>query len=107
MRRARSGQRRKVEEARRVVQQALGDTPRPEPLPLSAKYVPTARPMETVQVKSQAVLVLTIGEVAARLDISRADVQRMIASGKMRGLETGWTVIVPTSEVHRFRSLAQ
>jgi excisionase family DNA binding protein len=48
--------------------------------------------------------VLTIGEVAARRDISRAEVERMIAGGRMRSLMAGWTVVVPTSEVERLRS---
>ncbi len=46
---------------------------------------------------------LTIGEVAARLNISRAEVERMIAAGKMRSLKAGWTTMVPTSEVERLR----
>lgn len=51
--------------------------------------------------KSETIAVLSLGEVAARLDISRAEVERMIAAGKLRGLATGWTVMVPTSEVER------
>jgi len=92
MRRSTSGQRRKVEEARAVVQQALGDKARKD-----APQVPT----EPVQVKD---LVLTIGEVAVRLDISRAEVERMIAAGKMRALKAGWTVVVRSNEVERIQS---
>lgn len=75
MRRSTSGQRRKVEEVKRVVQLALGDAARRD-APQSAKYVPTTEPTEPIQVKDESVLVLTIDEVATRLDISRAEVDR-------------------------------
>jgi excisionase family DNA binding protein len=101
MQRSNSGQKRRVEEARRVVQQALGDTPRPEALPVVAKYVPTTTPPEPVQVGSESISVLSLGEVATRLDISSFEVERMIEAGKIRALETGFTLMVPVSEVER------
>jgi excisionase family DNA binding protein len=63
--------------------------------------VPTTKPTESIQGKDESVLVLTIGEVATRLAISRGEVERMIAAGKMRALETGFTLMVPVSEVER------
>src|ERR1051326_7147044 len=78
--RSRSGQCRKVEEAKRVVELALGDAVRPDHAPVE-KFVPMAK-VEPIEVKSEAVYVLSLGEVAARLHISRAEVERMIAAGK-------------------------
>jgi excisionase family DNA binding protein len=101
MRGSRSNQHRKVEQARAVARLALGDTPRPEALPVAAKYVPTTRPAEPLQVRSESIGVLLLGEVAARLGISRAEVERMIAAGKMRALPTGYTKMIPTREVER------
>ena len=100
MRRSQSSQRDKVRRAREIVDAALDDAARRDQ-PQVEKYVP--KPTEPVQVKSEAIGVLTIGEVATRLDISRAEVERMIASGRMRSLEAGFTVVVPTSEVKRFK----
>lgn len=71
-----------------MVAEALGDQLRGDAPETTAKYVPI-KPAEPVQVKSEAIGVLFIGEVAARLGISRAEVERMIAAGKMRVLETG------------------
>jgi excisionase family DNA binding protein len=95
------GQRRKVAEARRVVQLVLGDAVRSDH-PQVAKYVPTAQ-AEPVQARDESVHVLSLGEVAARLGISRGEVERMIAAGKMQALETGFTLRVPSTEVERLR----
>jgi excisionase family DNA binding protein len=95
-----SAQRRKVEEAKRVVQLALGDAVWPDP-PGGQKFVPIAK-SEPVVVRSEAIYVLSLGEVAARLSISRAEVERMTASGRMKSvLVGGLSVVVPTSEVER------
>ncbi len=99
MRRSTSAQRRKVQEAKRLVQLALGDAVRPDH-PKVEKFGPiaTAKPAEPLD---ESVLVLSPGEVAARLNIGRDEVERMIRAGKIRALITGWTVMVPTSEVAR------
>lgn len=101
-RRSNSDQRRKVEEARRVVRQARGDAARHD-RPPPEKYVPVARPTESEPVKSEAIGVLFPGEVAVKLGISRDEVERMIAAGKMRALVAGFSLMVPTSEVERFK----
>ncbi len=101
MTRSRSGQRIKVEQARAVVAQGLGDATRRDGPQMAAAYVPMTMPMESVQVKVESVLVLTRGEFATRLDITRAEVETMIAAGKMRASETGFTLMVPVSEVKR------
>jgi excisionase family DNA binding protein len=50
---------------------------------------------------SEAVYVLSLGEAAARLGISRRELQAMIAAGKIEALPTGFTRTNPTSEVER------
>jgi excisionase family DNA binding protein len=94
-------QQRKVEEARRIAREALGGAARADQ-PTRAKYVPTSRP-EPVPMHTEATGVWTPNEVAAKLRVSRAEVERMIAAGKLTGLPTGFTVTVPTSEVERLR----
>lgn len=89
---SRSGQRRKVDEARAVVRQTLGDSLRRDQ-PQVEKYVPTARPADPVQVKSEAIGVLTFGEAANRLGISIADMEAMVKRGAMKSLMAGWTVV--------------
>jgi excisionase family DNA binding protein len=100
LRRTNSAQRRKVEDAKRLVQLALGDAVRPDH-PRGQKFVPMAK-AEPVEVRSEAVYVLSLGEVAALLNISRAEVQRMTATGRMKSLLVGGlSVMVTTIEVER------
>jgi hypothetical protein len=87
------------EEARAVVQQALGNAARRDQ-PQVEKYVPTKR-AEAVQVKSEAIGVLTIGEAARRLGIGTAEMELLLKRGTVRSLMAGWTVVVPTIEVER------
>jgi excisionase family DNA binding protein len=47
------------------------------------------------------VLVLSLGEAAARLGVSRAELEAMIDAGKIVALPTGFTRMVPTSDVRR------
>jgi excisionase family DNA binding protein len=103
-RRNTSGQRRKVEEAKRVVQEALGDAAMRDQ-PQSESYVPLSlRPVDAVPVKSETIGVLFPGEAAARLGITDDEVRRMIASRRMKSLRVGgYSVVVPTSEVERLR----
>lgn len=75
-----SGQRRKVEESRRLVREALGDAARLEQPP---KYVPLIQTAAPAPSKDESVIVLTNGEVAARRGISRREVERMVSTGKL------------------------
>jgi excisionase family DNA binding protein len=50
---------------------------------------------------SEAVYVLSLGEAAARLGISRRELEAMIAAGKIEALPTGFTRMIPTTEVKR------
>jgi excisionase family DNA binding protein len=45
--------------------------------------------------------VLSLGETAARLGMSRAELERMIDAGKIEALPTGYTRMIPTREVGR------
>ncbi len=47
------------------------------------------------------VAVLSLGEASIRLDISRDQLEAMIASGKVEALPTGFTRMVPLSEAER------
>lgn len=49
----------------------------------------------------QSVRVLSFGEAAARLGLSRAQLEAMIAAGKVEALFTGFTMMIPTGEVKR------
>jgi excisionase family DNA binding protein len=48
-----------------------------------------------------SIAVLNLGEAGARLGISRAELEKMIASGKIEALPTGFTRMIPTREVKR------
>jgi excisionase family DNA binding protein len=68
------------------------------------KYVPVTKPTDSVKVKSESVLVLTIREAATRLGIGTDEMEGMVKSGKVKTLTAGWTVVVPASEVERLKS---
>jgi hypothetical protein len=103
---SRSGQRRKVAEAKRVVQLALGDAARRD-APQATKFVPTTDPPKHVQVRSEAIAVLTMQEAATRLGISEGEVEPMVKRGTVKSVVAGWTIMVPTSELLRLRSAIQ
>src|SRR5207249_2923937 len=94
MRHSTSGQRRKVGEARRVVQQALGDAARRDGLEKSTKFVPLAKPPEPVQRKDESIGVLTIHEAATRLGISTDEMEAMVKRGTVKSVVAGWTTMV-------------
>lgn len=47
---------------------------------------------------------LSIGEAAARLGMSRAQLELLIDRGIVRALPTGYTRMIPTTEVERLRT---
>jgi hypothetical protein len=98
--RSQSGQHRKVEQARAVVAQALGDAARRDG-PQVAKFVPTTNAPEPQQPRSEAIAVLTLREAATRLGISTSEMEAMVKGGAVRSVVAGWTTMVPTSEVER------
>jgi hypothetical protein len=103
MRGSRSNQHNKVERARAVVAQALGDAVRRD-APQAAKFMPTIKLQEHVQVRSEAIAVLTLKEAALRLGITTGELEAMVERGTVKSVVAGWTVVVPSSEVERLRS---
>jgi excisionase family DNA binding protein len=45
---------------------------------------------------------LSLAEAAARLGVSRAEFEAMIAAGKIEALPTGFTRMIPTREVDQW-----
>jgi excisionase family DNA binding protein len=90
--------------ARRQAQTALGRDPNSPDLyaapPKAATPLP--QPPGPVWVKSgPSELVLSLGEAATRLGVSRTTLEAMIDAGKVEALPTGFTRMIPTSEVER------
>jgi hypothetical protein len=103
---SRLGRRGRVVAARRQARIAQGrdpdtvdlfDTP-PKPRPRAPKK-PT--PPVVADRRSESVGVLSLGEAAARLGMTRAQLEVMIDAGKVEALPTGFTRMVPTREVAR------
>lgn len=99
----------RVVEARAQARQALGrdpgqgdlfnappkrTTPHPPALPTWTTERPPDRPDESERV-------LSLGEAAARLGVTRPELEAMIAAGKIEALPTGFTRMIPTREVER------
>jgi sRNA-binding protein len=104
MRRSKSGQRQKVEQSRAIVAQALGDAARRDQ-PRAERYVHMSKHADPVEVKSEAIGVLTIGEAATRLGIGTSEMEAMVKNETVQSLMAGWTVVVPTSEVESLRPM--
>src|SRR5947209_584207 len=95
----------RVEAARRQARAALGrdDTPglfdgKPKPK-AATRYVEPEAPLQ--HRPSEAVGVLTLGEAAVRLGVTRLQLEAMIEAGKIEAPPTGYTRMIPTSEVER------
>jgi excisionase family DNA binding protein len=88
-------QRARVALGRDLNQTGLFEAPPMSPTPLRAPEQvktmpdPYARPER----------VLSLGEAAARLGVSRGELEAMIAAGKVEALPTGFTRMIPTREV--------
>ena len=91
--------------ARRQSLAALGrdDTPGLfDGKPISKARTPHVKPEAPPQARpSEAVGVLTLGEAAVRLGVTRGELEAMIAAGKIEALPTGYTRMVPSREVAR------
>jgi hypothetical protein len=99
----RSNQHDKVQRARAVAAQALGDAARRDG-PQAVKFVPTTKSPEPTQPKSEAIGVLTLREAATRLGISTGEMEAMVKRGTVKSVVAGWTTMVVASEVERLRS---
>lgn len=105
-RRSRSD-RERVEAARRQAALALGRDPdQRDPLiePPKSSSAPPSATSANPAVASESIGVLTIGEAAARLAMSRAQLEALIDRGVVEALPTGFTRVVPTTEVERIQS---
>jgi excisionase family DNA binding protein len=92
--------------ARQQARQALGrdpstgnlfEAPPKAATPVRVPGVPQSRP----DPYGVVVAVLSLGEAAQRLGISRGELEAMIESGKVDALPTGFTRMIPTREIKR------
>lgn len=67
------------------------------------RYVAVEPSAKSCEAPSEAVTVLSLGEAAAKLDVSRLELEAMIAAGKVEALPTGYTRMIPTREVERLK----
>jgi excisionase family DNA binding protein len=94
-----------VIEARRQARAALGRGPDGGDLygaPPKRKTAipPAAAPVALTRHPSErSELVLSLGEAASRLGVSRATLEAMVEAGKIEALPTGFTRMIPTREV--------
>jgi hypothetical protein len=66
-----------------------------------------AAPGPTWVASGPGVGVLALGEAAARLGMSRAQLEKMIDAGTVQALPTGFTRMIPTREVARLQGADQ
>ena len=95
----------RVEAARRQARSELGDGVRPGPAYGRSPRRSGTRPVEPKPVPTRGsagtVAVLTLGETAARLGLSRSELERMIAARKIETLTAGFARMIPIAEVER------
>jgi len=70
--------------------------------PKSKSVSPYVEPHAPPERPSEAIAVLSLGEAAARLGVTRAQLEALIAAGKIEALPTGYTRMLRTHEVERF-----
>lgn len=101
----------RVVAARQQAREALGRDPDAKGLfdgPPVARYVSSEPSHERQEAPTgQGVPVLSLGEAATRLGVSRGELERMIDSGKVEALPTGFTRMIPTREVARLSNTPQ
>jgi excisionase family DNA binding protein len=91
----------RVVAARRQARAALGRDPNVSDSPPKAR-TPLTEPSGPVwAAHGPGVGALSLGEAAVRLGVSRAELEAMIAAGKIEALPTGFARMIPTSEVVR------
>jgi hypothetical protein len=109
--------RERVEAARRQAALALGRDPvRRDSLGSPSMPTPAASraalavddasiPLANGLAVDSPIAVLTIGEAAARLQLLRSQLQAMVKRRAIAALPTGFTMMIPTAEVERLRTL--
>jgi hypothetical protein len=100
----------RVDEARRQARLVQGKDPYGEDDAFSRPNVRRSAPPPPPSPSTRAergtgVGVLFIGEAAARLGMSRAELEAMMARGQVGTLPTGFVRVIPTSEVERLQRL--
>jgi excisionase family DNA binding protein len=103
------GRSERVVAARQQARKALGRDPEAEELsdapPQRKVALPEAfRSIPVPSYRHEPVLVLSLGEAATRLGISRTEIEAMIASGALEALPTGYTQMIPKREIERLKS---
>jgi hypothetical protein len=98
--------RERVDAARRQVALALGRDPDQrdsfvQPPTSTTVPAPAASAEASSSAASRGIGVLSIGEAAARLGMSRAQLEALIDRGAAQALPTGFTRMIPTAEVVR------
>ena len=102
--------RERVDAARRQAALALGRDPEQrdpfvEPPKSGASSTPKAAESVSPPVASRGIGVLSIGEAAARLGMSRVQLEALVDRGAVHALPTGFTRMIPSTEVERLRLL--
>ncbi len=100
----------RVPEARKQAREALGLDPNSRDLcdaaPKPKAGLKTPYPIQFDRSPpTPGVRVLSLGEAAIRLGVSRSQLEAMIAAGKIEALPTGYTRMIPTREVKRLEAL--
>lgn len=102
-----SGSRERVDAARRQAALALGRDPdQRDPFVEPPKSSSPPAQMTSARESSSVtggIGVLSIGEAAARLGMSRSQLEQLIDGGAVDALPTGYTRMIPTAEVERLR----
>jgi excisionase family DNA binding protein len=91
----------RVVSARRQARTAQGRDPNVSDRPPKARSPLPPPPGPVWASHGPGVAVLSPGEAAARLGVSRAELETMVAAGKVEALPCGLTRMIPTREVER------
>jgi excisionase family DNA binding protein len=96
----------RVIDALRQARESLGQDPNranlfDEPAKKKTTVNVSLPPLIVEPHRDESVRVLSLGEAAARLGVSRPELEAMIAAGKIEALPTGYTRMIPTREVDR------
>lgn len=100
----------RVLSARRQAREALGRDPNSQDLFAAPPRAKTAQPNPPASVpitrhpSERIEYVLSLGVTAARLGMTREQLEAMIEAGKVEALPTGFTRMIPTREVERLTS---
>ena len=98
----------RVEAARRQAALALGRDPDKRDSflePPKPSTAPVTAPTASSSIDSRGISVLSIRQAAARLGMSRSQLEALIDRGAVTALPTGYTRMIPSTEVERLTLL--